>query len=209
MAFLLALATARRRSEIHAIQCDDKHIVFSIENNNTVVRLWTGPGFLSKTQKPNTLPTPMIVPSLEAISGGEKGELLLCPVRALKVYLKATKDHPLRKSKKPSRLFIPFKEGVKTEISTVTMSRYIVMPIVLAYTRFASDLDIHAHQVRGVSASLAHLKGISLNNILNAAFWKTPSVFIMYYLQDLAAVSQGLNRLGPVIAAQQVVSSNR
>ena len=30
----------------------------------------------------------------------------------------------------------------------------------MAYPRWALDLDIHAHQVRGISASLAHLRVI-------------------------------------------------
>ena len=204
LAFLLALASARRRSELHAIQCDDKHIVFTKEKGNTVVYLWTSPGFLAKNQKPSSLPTPMKIPSLEEFSGGDKQEMLLCPVRALKAYLKATKNNPLRKSKEPSRLFLPIKEG-KKEISPTTMSSYIVLPINLTYNRFAKDLDIHAHQLRGVAASLAHLRGVSLDMILKAAFWKTPTVFILFYLQDLAAVSEGLNRLGPLVAAQQTL----
>ena len=85
-------------------------------------------------------------------------------------------------------------------MSLTTMSHYIVLPINLAYNRLAKDLYIHANQFSGVAASLALLREVSLDNLLKAAFWKTPTV-LSCFLQDLAAVSEGLNRLGPLVAA--------
>ena len=73
--FLTALASGRRRSEIHALSCSD------VQFSDQSVSLSTFPGFLAKNQLPSVLSSPISLPSLSG------QDFLLCPVRALKIYL--------------------------------------------------------------------------------------------------------------------------
>ena len=197
-AFLLALATSSRRSELHAIQWDDRHVVLSKEKGNEVVTLWTCKDSGSN-RKPSAPTTPMVVPSLESQVDKGSPRMKLCPVRALKAYIKATHDHSMRRANGLSKLFLPYEQGARSPLSLQAMSKYIVEPVKLAYPGFADDLDIHAHQVRGMSASVAHSKGVPLDTILAAATWKSPTVFMEFYLKDMAATVEGIP---PVVVAQ-------
>ena len=104
-AFLLTLASSKRRSEIHALSVEDGHCRFN--NNNESVTLLTQPGFLAKTQLPSTASLPFTIPSLSDVCGSDDEDRLLCPVRSLRFYLTRVKS--LRGRRK--RLFIPIKGG--------------------------------------------------------------------------------------------------
>ena len=104
-AFLLTLASSKRRSEIHALSVEDGHCRFN--NNNASVTLLTQPGFLAKTQLPSTASLPFTIPSLSEVCGRDDEDRLLCPVRSLRFYLTRVKS--LRGLRK--RLFIPIKGG--------------------------------------------------------------------------------------------------
>ena len=81
-AFLLALATAKRCSEIHALAMDSQHLRFNQSDGS--VSLILKSGFLAKNQLPSVKPDPIVVPSLARIYKWEHTDRLLCPVRALK-----------------------------------------------------------------------------------------------------------------------------
>ena len=61
-AFLLALATAKRCSEIHALAMDSQHLRFNQTDGS--VSLMLKAGFLGKNQLPSVKPDPIVVPSL-------------------------------------------------------------------------------------------------------------------------------------------------
>ena len=61
-AFLLALATAKRCSEIHALAMDSQHLRFNQSDGS--VSLILKSGFLAKNQLPSVKPDPIVVPSL-------------------------------------------------------------------------------------------------------------------------------------------------
>ena len=61
-AFLLALATAKRCSEIHALAMDSQHLRFNQSDGS--VSLILKFGFLAKKQLPSVKPDPIVVPSL-------------------------------------------------------------------------------------------------------------------------------------------------
>ena len=102
-AFLLALATAKRCSEIHALAMDSQHLRFNQSDGS--VSLILKSGFLAKNQLPSVKPDPIVVPSLARICKWEHTDRLLCPVRALKFYLKMTSSYRQNRT----RLFLPIK----------------------------------------------------------------------------------------------------
>ena len=204
-AFLLALATAKRCSEIHALAMDSQHLRFNQSDGS--VSLILKSGFLAKNQLPSVKPDPIVVPSLARICKWEHTDRLLCPVRALKFYLKMTSSYRQNRT----RLFLPIK-GNK-DISKDTISRWISYTVKLAYRKLTkrdiSFLKIKAHEVRALSSSWAFFDKVPLNDILQAAVWNSSSTFAKFYLRDMSQQAQNLQSLGPVIVAQKVVGGQQ
>ena len=100
--FLVTLATARRVSEVHAFSIDSDHLRFSNLDGSLILR--TQLGFLAKNQLPSRAPDSITIPKLSNFCRkSDNFNRMLCPVRAVKIYLNKTKS--LRKRRK--RLFIP------------------------------------------------------------------------------------------------------
>jgi len=201
--FLLALATASRRSELHALSF--KKVVFREDG----VSLGTLPAFLAKNQRLGTTRPPVEVPSLSRIVSGDIPDRTLCPVRALKFYIQRTKTPGFRQGRE--RLFVAYKEGHTGDIAAPTISRWIVQVIRLAYssTRDSSDLrhfhGLQAHEVRALAASWSQYQGVALGEVLEAARWKNASTFSNFYLRDCSSLEDGMHQIGPIVAAQHVV----
>ena len=106
-AFLLALASSKRRSEIHAWVANKVSNLGQWEK----VALFPSSDFLTKNQlarEGSQSVSPVTIPALTTIVDRQfKEDRTLCPVRALRYYLDPTKD--LRGSR--SLLFISFKKG--------------------------------------------------------------------------------------------------
>ena len=204
-AFLLALATAKRCSEIHALAMDSQHLRFNQSDGS--VSLILKSGFLAKNQLPSVKPDPIVVPSLARICKWEHTDRLLCPVRALKFYLKMTSSYRQNRT----RLFLPIK-GNK-DISKDTISRWISYTVKLAYRKLTkrdiSFLKIKAHEVRALSSSWAFFDKVPLNDILQAAVWNSSSTFAKFYLRDMSQQAQNLQSLGPIVVAQKVVGGQQ
>ena len=66
-ALLLALATAERCSEIHALTMDLNHLRFNQSDGS--VSLIVQSGFLAKNQLPSICPDPIVIPSLQTCKG--------------------------------------------------------------------------------------------------------------------------------------------
>ncbi|VDI39780.1 Hypothetical predicted protein [Mytilus galloprovincialis] len=82
--FLLALASGRRRSEIHAFSISDACLRFNRDKSS--VTLLTDPAFLAKNQIPDKGAEPVVIPALPS----DSISVLLCPVRILSIYLERT-----------------------------------------------------------------------------------------------------------------------
>jgi len=201
-AFLLAFATARRRSELHALSMDSSCLRFNKLDGS--VSLMCEPGFLAKNQLPSVAPSPIVVPSLARSCGPRDSDRLLCPVRSLKFYLKRVES--IRGGRK--RLFVPVKGN--SDISASTISRWVAKTIRTAYegltNRDLSGMQIRAHEVRALSASWAFLNHTPLREVLNAAVWRSETTFSSFYLRSLASQSDDIASLGPLVAAQRVIS---
>jgi hypothetical protein len=78
--FLLALASGRRRSEVHPLSVSDSCLRFN--RNQSAVNLLTDPSFLGKNQIPSKGSEPIFIPVLPSESSAD----LLCPIRILKIY---------------------------------------------------------------------------------------------------------------------------
>ena len=199
--FLLAFATARRRSELHALSVETGFIRFNESDDS--LTLLCQPGFLAKNQLPSVLPKPITVPSLSGNCGPSDTDRLLCPVRALKFYLKRVEGKRGRRK----RLFLPL-IGCK-DISAASISRWISCTIKLAYkdlsARDLSFLRIRPHEIRALSASWAFSNNVPLEDILRAAVWKSQSTFSTFYLRSMSAQTENLFSLGPLVASQRVI----
>ena len=119
-AFLIVLASGKRRSEIHAIERSS----ISWTETRDRVTLRVNPSLVAKTQIAENVRAvqPIRIDSLRGFIDDSPEDLLLCPVRAL-LYLDRTKQLNLVKSKK--KLFVSYKVGRDKEISKVTISNWI------------------------------------------------------------------------------------
>ena len=63
------------------------------------------------------------------------------------------------------------------------------------------DVPVHAHSVRGIATSTALHKNWSISSVLDAASWRSNSVFASYYLRDLHFEYEDLRSLGPFLTA--------
>ena len=202
--FLLALATGARRSELHALMSDD--VQFQEATGSLV--LHTDVRFLAKTElvdRGGQVCEPIVVRALTRLVGPQDEERVLCPVRAVRHYLRKTKE--LRGDRK--RLFIAFKKGHKGDIVKNTISGWLKKVVILCYELSSKDVrDFHgvkAHQVRALSASWALHKNCSMDKILAACSWKSHTTFTSYYLKDMTLERDGMRQLGPLVVAKQVV----
>ena len=180
--FLVAAASGRRVSEIHALSTKEGHLRFS----NGAVSLLPRAGFLAKNQTLDFTPKPIVLPDLRKASGSpDCGPW--CPVRALKYYLQKTERLRLRPDgTTEDRLFLitvsPFTPAKKS-----TMARWIIQVIKESLSRQESQLagsHVRAHDLRAQMASWALYKGASIQEVMDAAGWSSSTTFQSVYLRD-------------------------
>ena len=146
------------------------------------------------------MPRSFKVKSLRDFVGDLPDELLLCPVRALRIYL--DRMDPIRPGPRtlfrspsnPSRSIS--KNAISFFIRSVIMSSFDSSSGPGPSTRRLS------HSVRSMATSLAFKRNFPLSSILEAATWKSANVFISFYLKDLEFSFQDGFGLGPFVAAQ-------
>ena len=157
-AFLLAAASRRRRSGLHALSVEEGHIRWDPQG----VQLIPHPGFLAKNESVSYLSKAITLPNMASISSVHE-DRWLCPCRALRYYIKRTKGvrGPI------SQLFVTYAKGNKRACSRDSISRWVVETIKWAYAISSARerLRCHAHEVRSLSTSWAVAKGVSLNEV--------------------------------------------
>ena len=202
--FLFALASGKRRSEIHA------WVFKNIRNQAdwSTVSMYPSPSFLAKNQLardgPNSV-APVVIPALgPTLDRSLREDRTLCPVRALKYYMKGTSH--LRQNKE--LVFVSFKTGFNKDISPATISSWIKQTVILCYQQSDQEAQnlhrVKAHDVRAFAASKAFHSGMSLDQLLSACHWKSHNTFTQFYLKDVAWADSEQFHLGPVVAAQQI-----
>ena len=138
--FLLALASAKRIGEIHALSYRVSHTRDWGEVSFAFVT-----GFVAKTQDPSSLAPRFegfTVPALTNVRKNRNGRLL-CPVRAVKVYLDRTASHRPR----CERLFVTAGQS-KKEIAKTTVSFWLRKTISRAYELSGTALPVPAPRAR-------------------------------------------------------------
>ena len=198
--FLLALASAKRIGELHALSYRVSHTRDWGEVSFAFVT-----GFVAKTQDPSSLAPWFEGFSVPALTNARKNRngRLLCPVRAVKVYLDRTAPHRPR----CERLFVTAGRS-KKEISKTTVSFWLRKTISRAYELSGTALPVpapRARETRGIAPSILFRKNFAVDQVLKAGTWRRHTTFTRHYLRDIAHKSLDTFHLGPVVAAQSVV----
>ena len=188
--FLVAVATAKRVGELQAFS---RVVSFSA----TAVGLSYMPEFLAKTETAvHPLPRSFSIQYLQDFAAGLPEDLLLCPVRSLREYIKRTS----RFVNRPRRLFVsprcPCRAMSKNGIS------FLLREVIVQSGASSEEVVApRAHSIHGIATSSAFFKNWSLSSVLEAASWKSNSVFTSFYFRDLQYVFEGVRSLGPFVAA--------
>ncbi len=177
-AFLVAAASGRRVSEIHALSMAEKHLEFRGDAAHLLPRA----GFLAKNQTMDFTPSPIVLPDLRRASKSpDCGPW--CPVRALKFYIHRTRPY----RGEVDALFITVNKPIK-RASKQTISRWIVSVIKDSIASEDNRLlgsRVRAHDLRSQAAAWALYKGSSIKEIMEAQGWSSPTTFQTVYLKDV------------------------
>ncbi|KAK3102086.1 hypothetical protein FSP39_008630 [Pinctada imbricata] len=185
--FLVAMATASRVSEIHALSIDSQHMRF--EKNG--IRLLPNLNFLAKTQRLGKPWDPLFVPEFNTYAT-EARDQLLCPCRALRMYVKRTKTLRNRET----ALFVTYKQNYHQRASKDSISRWIVSLIrYCVETKGINLTSVRAHDTRRLSTSWALFNGASTEEIVKAAHWANESTFTSFYMRDVPSQEARFARL--------------
>ena len=196
---LLALALSKRVSELQALSravgfCNEGALVslaFDFRAKNDV--------------KCKDLERNFLVKELGSLVGQEE-EALLCPVRALKAYLDRTK--PLV-GDDVNRLFVSprFPSRTASKNALTSMTKAVIRE---AHESLRPDLvpilKVKAHELRGVSTTLAFERILSLQAVMEAAQWRCHSVFASHYLKDISFKYDDCRTLSPLLIAGSVIT---
>ena len=178
--FLVAVASGRRVGDIQALSVANEHL----DINNIRARLLPRSGYLAKNQRPDFVPSPIVLPDLRAATDDDS-DGPWCPVRALRWYklrtnsLRGKEDHLFVITKKPY-----------SGASKQTIARWLV-DIIKASIR-EEDLalmgrHVNAHTIRAQAAAWASYKGASLAEVIDAMGWSSTTSFQSTYLRDVYA----------------------
>lgn len=175
-AFLIAITSGRRVSELHALGVGEENITFFPDR----VELRPLRGFIPKVATSIHLLEPWALPVFLDPESSTHHNLDIS--RVLRAYLEATK--PFRVSE---RLFIvPFGKNRGKEATSRTLSSWIIKLIQKAYKTkgLAPPSRAKAHSTRAVSASWAARANVSLETVCRAASWSSRHTFFRHYRID-------------------------
>ncbi len=182
-ALLLALASAKRVSEIHALSVHSACLQFM--SGDSGVCLKPNPAFMPKILKA-IIPLELRAFYPPPFASSEQQKLnALCPVRALRIYTERTREF-----RESDQLFVSWmKPRTGKPITKQRLSHWIVEAISLAYSSkgLVSPPGLRAHSTRGMSTSWALFKGVTLQDICEAASWTSPHTFARFYKLDVTA----------------------
>ena len=188
--FLVALATAKRVGELQAFS-------LFISFSSSAAGLSYVPEFLAKTETAvRPLPRSFDIQSLGDFAAGLPEDLLLCPVRSLHAYVSRTAQFVNR----PRRLFISPRCPLRA-MSKNAISYFLREVIVHSGASSESVAAPRAHSIRGIATSSAFFKNWSLASVLDAASWRSNTVFTSFHFKDMHYSFENVRSLGPFVAA--------
>ena len=159
--FLIALATAKRVGELQAL-CS---VVTFIHGDACLSYV---PQFVAKLESlTRSIPRSFLVKSLSDFAAGLDDDLLLCPVWALRIYLdRLSSLSPLRHC-----LFLSPRRPTRP-LSKNAVSFFLRDVISSAGASRSEVGRIRAHDIRGVSTSVAFHRNWSVSAVLESATWE-------------------------------------
>ncbi|KAK2901343.1 hypothetical protein Q8A67_009458 [Cirrhinus molitorella] len=181
---LTALASIKRVGDLHAFSVNEACLEFGPGYSHVILR--PRPGYVPKVP---TTPFRDQVVNLQALPQEEADPALelLCPVRALHVYVDRT-----RSFRRSEQLFVCFGGQQKgNAVSKQRLAHWVADAITLAYEAQGEPcpLGVRAHSTRSVASSYALAHGASLADICRAAGWATPNTFARFYNLRVEPVS--------------------
>ena len=200
-AFLVSLASGRRCSEVSNLSGLAADILWERDGSVTLHFL---PEFLAKNQLAGSSSPSVSIKPLSAILCPDDEDRRLCPVRALKRYLKFTRT---LRSPTQRKLFISHNPSCSKDLSKASVARWLRLTISKAYTSSKTEhmLSPRAHEIRAWASTLAFRFSLKLEDVLKAAYWRSKNTFISHYLRDVSAKAEdGSTRLS-LVAAGQVI----
>ena len=176
--FLVALTSARRASEIHALQVD------TVQFGRTAVTVSPDDAFLPKVSTPWHRNQPIELPVLQV--DADRDLRKLCVAASLKEYINRTRV--ARAGTGATQLFLCY--GTKWAGQAVSKQRIAKwLQILIEDCHAIKGQPLQAkpkgHQVRKQSTSWADMAGVDPQKICDAAIWKSNSVFARHYKLDL------------------------
>ena len=188
--FLLALATAKRVGELQALS----FIVTFVAGDACLSYI---PQFVAKSESlTRSIPRSFLVKSLADFAAGLDVDLLLCPVRALRLYLL------LARSLSPCRHRLLVSPQCHSRAMSKNAVSFFLREVISAAGAAHPHVgSLRAHEVRSVSTSVAFHRNWSVSSVLESATWASSSVFSSFYLRDIQHEYDGLLSLGPFVAA--------
>lgn len=195
VALLLALISARRVGELHALTVEEPFLQFK---RDTLI-LRTNPKFIPKVPSDFHLNEPVILNSFfpRPSTPAERALHSLDVQRCLKFYLQRTKDF-----RKASQLFVAFSAPRKGyPLSKQGIARWIASAIQFCHQAAGNPLEgrVRVHSTRAMSSSVALFAGVTIKAICRAATWSSTRTFMKHYCLDSstrgdAAVGQAVLR---------------
>lgn len=187
-ALLVALTTAKRVSDMQAFSVKPSCLQF--DQGFTRVRLRPNPGFV-----PKVVDSAYRCQTVELVafhpppftSAEDKKLNCLCPVRALRVYVQRTADF-----RRNDQLFVSWATPHRGKsLSRQRLSHWILEAISVAYQTKGTQPPegLRAHSTRGMATSWALFRGVSVEDLCNAANWASGNTFVRFYRLDVSGPS--------------------
>ncbi len=181
---LLALTSLKRVGDLQAFSVSETCMDFAPGLVKVTLRPRPGyiPKVLSTSFRSQVVTLHSFHPPPFASSEDERLHML-CPVRALKLYVDRSKVW--RKSPQLLICFGAGRRGLAT--SKQRISHWVRDAISLAYEarELPSPLSLRAHSTRGVASSQALFRGVPLEDICVAAGWSSPHTIVRFYNLDV------------------------
>ena len=205
--FLVAMASAARASELCAMSRVPGFITFTEKQGGQGTEASIRPfaGFFPKNATPENIPPPVLIPGISHLYGHRELDRLLCPVRAIKLYLSRSEERA--KSLNAQRLFIHWEKD--TNLKSSHLSKWLVELIQEAHQEASPEVlqlqGVSGHQVRSLASSWAYFKDVPLSQIRDSVGWRSRDVFTAHYLKDVS--SDESNWPANVVLAGQIIHS--
>ena len=146
------------------------------------------PQFVAKSESlTRSVLRSFLVKSLADFAAGLDIDLLLCPVRALRLYLLRARSLSPRRH----RLFVSPRRPSRTMSKNAVL--FFLREVITAAGAARPEVgSLRAHEVRSVSTSVAFHRNWSVSSVLESATWASSSVFSSFYLRDIQHEYDGL-----------------